>query len=84
MTYLDNGATSFHKPETVWRAMGCALENCANPGRGGYTAAMAAAKTVLRCRERAGELFHRQLHPRAEHRHQHLGKTGGAGGDLRL
>ena len=57
MTYLDNGATSFHKPETVSAAMRCALENCANPGRGGYTAAMAAAKTVLRCRERAGELF---------------------------
>ena len=57
MTYLDNGATSFHKPESVMRAMRCALENCANPGRGGYTAAMSAAKTVLRCRERAGELF---------------------------
>ena len=60
MTYLDNGATSFHKPETVVAAMRCALENCANPGRGGYTAAMAAAKTVLRCRQRAGELFHCQ------------------------
>ncbi|MBQ5607745.1 MAG: aminotransferase class V-fold PLP-dependent enzyme [Oscillospiraceae bacterium] len=57
MTYLDNGATSFHKPETVYRAVRCALENCANPGRGGYTAAMAAAKTVLRCREQAAELF---------------------------
>lgn len=57
MTYLDNGATSFHKPESVYRAMRCALENCANPGRGGYTAAMAASKTVLRCRELAGELF---------------------------
>ena len=57
MTYLDNGATSLHKPETVGRAMRCALENCANPGRGGYTAAMTAAKTVLRCREKAGELF---------------------------
>lgn len=57
MIYLDNGATSFHKPEAVYRAVRCALENCANPGRGGYTAAMAAAKTVLRCRERAGELF---------------------------
>ena len=57
MTYLDHGATSFHKPKAVYRAMQCALENCANPGRGGYTAAMAAAKTVLRCRERAGELF---------------------------
>ena len=58
MIYLDNGATSFHKPEAVYRAVRCALENCANPGRGGYTAAMAAAKTVLRCRERAAELFH--------------------------
>jgi len=58
MIYLDNGATSFHKPESVYRAMRCALDNCANPGRGGYTAAMAAAKTVLRCRERAASLFH--------------------------
>ena len=57
MTYLDHGATSFHKPETVYRAVRCALDNCANPGRGGYTAAMAAAKTVLRCRERAGKFF---------------------------
>lgn len=60
MTYLDNGATSFRKPEAVYRAVRCAMENCANPGRGGYPAAMAAAKTVLRCRERAGELFHCQ------------------------
>ena len=57
MTYLDNGATSFHKPQTVYRAMRCALDNCANPGRGGYPAAMTAAKTVLKCREQAGELF---------------------------
>ncbi len=57
MTYLDHGATSFHKPESVVRAVRCALENCGNPGRGGYAATMAAAKTVLRCRERAGELF---------------------------
>ncbi len=57
MTYLDNGATSFHKPESVYRAVRCAMENCANPGRGGYTAAMTAAKTVLRCRECAAELF---------------------------
>lgn len=60
MTYLDNGATSFHKPASVSTAMRCALENCANPGRGGYTAAMAAAKTVLRCRQSASALFHCQ------------------------
>ena len=57
MTYLDNGATSFHKPQTVYRAVRCAMENCANPGRGGYKAAMTAAKTVLKCREQASELF---------------------------
>ena len=57
MTYLDNGATSFHKPASVLRAMRCALENCANPGRGGYQAAATAAKTVYRCRERAAHMF---------------------------
>ena len=57
MNYLDNGATSFHKPACVLDAVRCALETCANPGRGGYPAAMTGAKTVLRCRERAGALF---------------------------
>ena len=57
MIYLDNGATSFPKPQPVINAMICAMENCGNPGRGGYGAAMAGARTVLRCRERAGELF---------------------------
>ena len=57
MIYLDNGATSFHKPPQVRRAVLRAMDRCANPGRGGYGAAMEAAKTVLRCRERAGALF---------------------------
>ena len=57
MTYLDCGATSFPKPGCVCDAMVRALENCANPGRGGYRAAMQAAQVVLNCRERAGELF---------------------------
>lgn len=57
MTYLDNGATSMNKPQAVWEAMRCAMENCANPGRSGHTAAMTAARTVLRCRERAGQMF---------------------------
>ena len=57
MIYLDNGATSFHKPATVRRAVLEAMERCANPGRGGYPAAMEAADTVYRCREVAGELF---------------------------
>ncbi len=57
MIYLDNGATSFHKPSQVYRAVQKAMHRCANPGRGGYRAAMEAAKAVYRCRERASELF---------------------------
>ena len=57
MIYLDNGATSFHKPAAVKRAVLTAMERCANPGRGGYGAAMQAAKTVYRTRETAGAMF---------------------------
>jgi selenocysteine lyase/cysteine desulfurase len=57
MIYLDNGATSFHKPLGVADAVRRAMFTCANPGRGGYPAAMAAADVVLQCRERAGKLF---------------------------
>lgn len=57
MIYLDHGATSFCKPRSVGIAMEQALRTCANPGRGGYPAAMQAARRVLNCRERAGELF---------------------------
>lgn len=57
MIYLDNGATSFHKPRSVKEAVLFAMDRCANPGRGGYPAAMAAAQGVYRCRELAGKLF---------------------------
>ena len=57
MIYLDNGATSLHKPKTVSRAVVDAMKRCANPGRGGYPASMEAANRVYRCRELAGELF---------------------------
>ena len=57
MIYLDNGATSFPKPMSVIRAVGNAAAKMSNPGRGGYPAAMAAAKTIYRCREAAGEMF---------------------------
>ena len=57
MIYLDYGATSFHKPPAVYRAAERAMRTCANPGRGGYAAAMEAAKTVFDCRGAAGELF---------------------------
>ena len=57
MIYLDSGATSFRKPPAVYRAVEKAMRTCANPGRGGYGAAMNAAQTVYDCREAAAELF---------------------------
>ena len=57
MIYLDSGATSFHKPPAVYRAVTDAMRSCANPGRGGYGAAMAAARRIYGCREAAAELF---------------------------
>ncbi len=57
MIYLDNGATSFCKPPEVYRAVCRAMHTCANPGRGGYDAAMEAGKVVFACREEAAALF---------------------------
>ena len=58
MIYLDTGATSFPKPQEVSQAVARAMEQGANPGRGGYGAAMEAGNLVLNCREAAGRLFH--------------------------
>ena len=57
MIYLDNGATTLHKPQAVRAAVNRALLSCANPGRGGYPAAMEAAEAVFRCRSLAGTMF---------------------------
>lgn len=57
MIYLDNGATTLHKPVGVADAVRRALFTCANPGRGGHVPAMNAARTVLSCRQKAAELF---------------------------
>ena len=57
MIYLDNGATSFCKPPEVCQAVCRAMYTCANPGRGGYRAAMEAGKVVFHCREEAAALF---------------------------
>ena len=57
MIYLDSGATSFHKPPQVYRAVLDAMRSCASPGRGGYGPAMAADRRVFGCRQAAAELF---------------------------
>ena len=57
MIYLDSGATSFQKPEAVYRAVEAAMRTAANPGRGGYRAAMEASRHLFACREAASAMF---------------------------
>ena len=54
MIYFDNAATTFPKPESVYREVRrCMEEYCGNPGRSGHSMSAAAEKTVYECR---GEL----------------------------
>ncbi len=57
MIYLDSGATSFHKPPQVMKAVEMAMRTCASPGRGGYEQAQQAARIVYDCREQAARMF---------------------------
>ena len=57
MIYLDNAATTLHKPRAVDEAMRCAMHAAAGYARGGYAAAERAGETVYACREQAAALF---------------------------
>lgn len=57
MIYLDNAATTLHKPRAVDEAMRRAMHAAAGYARGGYAAAMRAGETVYACREQAAALF---------------------------
>lgn len=59
MTYLDNAATTSPKPDIVVREVGNALRKyAANPGRGGHTPSLNAAKAVYRTRTLVKDFFH--------------------------
>lgn len=52
MIYLDNGATSFPKPEQVYKRMDFILRNIGgNPGRASHRMALDASRVVFECRE---------------------------------
>lgn len=58
MTYLDNAATSFPKPETVYQALDrFARQSLANPGRAGHKMALAAERTLDDARHLLNQLF---------------------------
>jgi cysteine desulfurase family protein len=59
MIYLDNAATSFPKPESVYQAMDrFARQSLANPGRAGHKMALAAEHALDDARHRLNQLFH--------------------------
>src|SRR6476619_5974943 len=59
MIYLDNAATSFPKPEAVYRALDAfARSSLANPGRAGHKMALAAERALDDGRHVLNQLFH--------------------------
>ena len=57
--YLDNAATSWPKPESVYQAADTYLRhNGASPGRGGYGRAREAGMMIYEARETIASLFH--------------------------
>src|SRR5260370_34487343 len=61
MIYLDNAATSFPKPESVYQALDqFARRDLANPGRAGHKMALAAERALDDCRHLLNQLFHRK------------------------
>ncbi|HXG09572.1 MAG TPA: aminotransferase class V-fold PLP-dependent enzyme [Gemmataceae bacterium] len=59
MIYLDNAATSFPKPETVYQTLDrFARQSLANPGRAGHKMALAAERALDDARHLLNQFFH--------------------------
>lgn len=58
MIYLDNGATSYPKPQNVINCTLNAVRNYSfNSGRGGYSASVSTAEKIYSVREKIGAMF---------------------------
>ncbi len=56
--YFDNAATSWPKPDTVYRAAEIQMRQfCGNPGRSGHTRTLEADRLIYRARETLAGLF---------------------------
>ncbi len=58
MIYLDNAATSYHKPKVVAEAVYEALQGIGNSGRGAHDASLEAGRIMLQTRSEIAQLFH--------------------------
>lgn len=57
MIYLDNAATTMHKPQTAIDAVTQAMCSLGNAGRGATSGALDAARTIHACRAKLARLF---------------------------
>lgn len=57
MIYLDNAATTLHKPQPVIDAVIAAMQSFGNSARGTHAASLTAARTVFRAREKLASFF---------------------------
>ena len=57
MIYLDNAATTLHKPQCVIDAVTKAMTSMGNASRGAHTGALMASRTVYETRCKAAKLF---------------------------
>ena len=64
MIYLDNAATTIHKPQTVIDAVTQAMRSLGTAGRGATSGALDAARTIHGCRAKLARLLGC---PRADH-----------------
>ena len=55
--YFDNAATTFPKPEEVYKALDAQFRQAGNSGRGGHALAMGSARTIFAGREALADFF---------------------------
>ena len=58
MIYMDNAATTMHKPQEVIDAVVSAMGSMGNAGRGASEAALSASRIIYDTRDRLAKLFH--------------------------
>ena len=58
INYLDNAATTFPKPLSVYgEVTRCMSQYCGNPGRGSHSLSLSAAKKIFECRSALASLL---------------------------
>lgn len=58
MIYMDNAATTMHKPVEVIEAVSAAMSSMGNAGRGAHGASISASRIIYDTREKLANFFH--------------------------